>query len=154
MALYLALVTAVHAALFAGPAPAPAQTPAAAMPSWLAALGLISAGIAAATGIIAALWKVGQLARRVGHFLDDWNGEPERPGIPARPGVLERLAAVEVTTQQLTPNGGAHVADAVRRVEEHLKSAQDVPNTLIRIGGRLDRIEQHLHLVTDESPTA
>lgn len=57
-------------------------------------------------------------------FLDDWAGEPERPGIaPARPGVLQRLLGVEadvkILKQQMTANGGSSLADKVDRIEAH-----------------------------------
>lgn len=64
---------------------------------------------------------------RLAHFLDDWFGEPERPGFPARPGVPERLGKVEARlgtvegdTRQLKRNGGSHLADAVDRIERLL----------------------------------
>ena len=54
------------------------------------------------------------LARRVGEFLEDWQGTPARPGVPARPGAMERL-------RQLENNGGLSMTDTVdatRRLAE------------------------------------
>lgn len=68
---------------------------------------------------------------RFGHFLDDWFGEPARPGYPARPGIPERLEVVEARlglvesdTRQLQRNGGSHLADAVVRIERFLAEHQ------------------------------
>lgn len=57
-------------------------------------------------------------------FLEDWRGEPARPGIaPARLGVLERLSKLEAdvsaSRSQLTPNGGSSLLDKVDRIEAH-----------------------------------
>lgn len=60
------------------------------------------------------LWVVG---RRIGDLHDDWQGEPDRPGVKGRKGVMERLRAIE---QELHPNGGSSLRDAVDRVESRL----------------------------------
>jgi hypothetical protein len=144
--MYLTFVSAVHAFLTGEAPPAPATQPA-----WVEAFGLASAAVASIGVLIVAVMRVVKLARGVGHFLDDWNGEEARPGFEGRPGVLARLAAVEVRTAQLTPNGGAHIADAVARMEAHLRSRSDMPAALERIGVRLERMEQHLRLPADDS---
>lgn len=51
-------------------------------------------GVAVATMLALAV-KAFRGVRRVSHFLDDWFGEESRPGVPARPGVMERLDSVE-----------------------------------------------------------
>jgi len=110
------------------------------------ALGAWLIGAAAVVGALLALWKATaagwRLARRVGHFLDDWAGEAARPGHPARPSAMERLADLdqrvggvegqlgrmcERITQvdgrvarvehELHPNSGASLRDAVDRIE-------------------------------------
>lgn len=51
--------------------------------------------LAAGTGLAKlarALWRG---AQRVSQLMDDWHGEPARPGVDPRPGVLERLGAIE-----------------------------------------------------------
>jgi hypothetical protein len=146
VALYNAFVHAVHVVIAGGTAnPAPGTTP-----SWLEAFGIVAAAVASLGVLITAAVKSAKLVRGIGHFLDDWNGEEARSGFEARPGVLARLAAVEKFTVQLTPNGGAHIADAVARMEAKLNTRSDMPAVLERIGGRLDRIEQHLVLPVDE----
>lgn len=70
--------------------------------------------------------------RRVAEFLDDWNGEPARPGFPGRPGMPERLSTVEVTAAairaevstiraEVTPNGGGSMKDAVGRIDRRTR---------------------------------
>lgn len=74
-------------------------------------------GIGAALGVITKGVKIVlKLARRVSEFLDDWNGEPERDGVEARPGVMKRLAALE----ELKENHGGSIKDAVKRIDENL----------------------------------
>lgn len=51
--------------------------------------------------------------RRIDQFLDDWNGQAERPGVPRRSGVMERL-------DQLEHNGGTSIKDQVARIEDKL----------------------------------
>lgn len=63
------------------------------------------------------------LLKKTGMFLDDWNGEPARPGVPVRLGILERLSRVE---GQLTTNGGQSLKDQTdrieRKLEDHIKA--------------------------------
>lgn len=72
-------------------------------------------------GAITLLWRgvifVMGIYRRVQNFLDDWNGELPRPGIPARPGFPERIASIEA---ELKTNHGSSLRDAVNRMEKHL----------------------------------
>lgn len=81
------------------------------------------------------------------HFLEDWNGEPARPGVPGRPGMMQRVANIEtaqITTaehqtkadaffevygpiidklnHEMHPNSGSSLADAVNRTEASLKA--------------------------------
>lgn len=64
------------------------------------------------------------------NMLDDWNGEPERPGVPKRPGVMERLGtltcdieaakkAAQSADYNSKPNSGHSAYDRLmRRVDE------------------------------------
>ena len=36
-----------------------------------------------------------KLMRRLDNLLEDWNGTDARPGVPRRPGVMERLERIE-----------------------------------------------------------
>ena len=55
------------------------------------------------------------IAKQLTNFLEDWFGEPERPGVAAKPGVLLRLVKIE---RELKPNGGTSMRDAVNRMEK------------------------------------
>jgi hypothetical protein len=71
------------------------------VPEWLgsmtvAQLAIIVGSVATIAGVLWRLWRaIRPVFKGVVDFLEDWNGEPERRGVPARPGVMERLAAVE-----------------------------------------------------------
>lgn len=95
--------------------------------------GAFSFAVAVFTG----LWRAGRavavFCSRLSRFLDDWYGEPARPGFPARPGVLERVASIEGQVgafdrrmtgveYELRENGGASLRDAVNRINCRLDS--------------------------------
>lgn len=97
---------------------------------------IVISGLLTLWGLIA---KFGPSIRRIGHLVDDLSGEPARPGVDARPGLMERQAisdervkhvaemSVDIlgliraeilpTISQLTPNHGSHLADAIRRID-------------------------------------
>jgi hypothetical protein len=76
----------------------------------------VAGGLAVLVKPVTAGWK---LARRTARFLDVWEGTDETPGIP------ERIAAVETSTQQLQHNGGGSVKDAVTRIDQRLEQHLD-----------------------------
>jgi hypothetical protein len=51
---------------------------------------------------------------KIERFLDTWNGEPARDGLASRPGLVDRVIAIE---RQVTNNGGKSLKDAVDRIE-------------------------------------
>lgn len=53
-----------------------------------------------------------RLLKRLGDAFDDWQGQPARPGVPERPGVMRRLEMIE---SELHPNGGSSLRDAINR---------------------------------------
>lgn len=52
------------------------------------------------------------------NFMSDWAGEPDRPGVPGRAGVMERLHRID---EQLHNNGGSSIKDSVDRIERRLE---------------------------------
>ena len=91
--------------------------------------GLVAAAAAGLAGAIYIGRVVIQFSRRIGHFLDDWFGEPAREGQPERPGVMSRLARQDLRQAraeqrlarieaELKPNGGGSIKDQVTRIEQ------------------------------------
>lgn len=65
--------------------------------------------------------------KRRGQFYEDWYGEPSRPGVPARQGVMERLlnheeslSVLMVRTEELCTNSGESIKDKVNRLDTHV----------------------------------
>jgi hypothetical protein len=100
---------------------------------------LITASIVtAATVVIIALLKSGKFIKKVIHFFDDFLGEEERAGVPARPGFSERMSKMEKCIEkvderlstieykvasidkELQPNSGLSARDAINRIEKRL----------------------------------
>jgi hypothetical protein len=92
------------------------------------------AAVAIAAGL-GLLWRlvrgVRRIATRVDDFVDDWNGVPPRPGVSARPGVMERLDGIESrlasVEHELHPNSGHSLRDAVDRVDVALNGSPPAP---------------------------
>lgn len=102
--------------------------------------GWVTAGIALATVVIGViawgfrwLWRVGQ---RVTHFMDDYFGEPARPGQKSRPGAMERLENVESITESILHevrlNSGQSIKDVVNRTEAVVTGMQAQIESLAR----------------------
>jgi len=89
-------------------------------PAWIVALiALITAAFGCLAWIGRWAWRI---ARRVTHFLDDYFGQPARDGMPAKPGVMARLASVEQLVAQVVaetqPNHGQSLRDVVHHTAE------------------------------------
>lgn len=105
--------------------------------AWLAGLGAVGYGIKR-------LWPG---LRRLVHLFDDLAGTPGRPGVEARPGLMERLASVETTQESMAgqikainhevhANSGKSLKDVATQTADHVN----------RLDGRVERIEGHLGL--------
>lgn len=94
---------------------------------WCAAAAVVAGGITV-------IWRATRSVRRLGHrvdnFIDDWHGTAPRPGVPARPGVMERLDRIEhhvgLVAHEVRPNSGSSLRDAVDRVDE--RTARILPD--------------------------
>lgn len=62
---------------------------------------LWAAGVVTAIGVLWRFFHVGELITETRNFLKSYNGEPERKGYPARPGLPERLAKIESMTHEV-----------------------------------------------------
>jgi hypothetical protein len=102
-------------------------------------IGLYATIAAALCGLVAVLWRAVRrgvrIAGRIDEVVDDWQGTPARSGVPARPGLMERVATIEDRTcataeqvgqldgrlsaieHELHPNSGTSLRDAVDRVD-------------------------------------
>lgn len=73
-------------------------------------------------GGLGAMYKYG---RRIMQMVEDFNGEHERPGVTARPGVMRRLQTLDdqvaAVHKEVNYNSGTTVKDAVARIENDVK---------------------------------
>ena len=114
-----------------------------ALMDWLTAnwgaLGFAIVIVAAVAMMAVKLWP---LFRKLGHFLDDVAGEPARPGVEARPGLMERLARIE---HEVFQNSGSSLRDRVdqtaQQVTEVSAAVQTVSYQLEEVAKRLDDVE-------------
>lgn len=81
----------------------------------LLAIGGAAAALLALIALLSYLIRpIRRLSDRMEVFHTDWYGQAARPGVPARPGVVERLANIE---GEMKANGGSSLRDAVNRLE-------------------------------------
>jgi len=108
------------------------------MPQWISDVIAVAPWLGAFFVAVLAVWalgkRVGPTVKKVLNFLDDWNGEPARPGVPQRLGVMARLDEMH---HELHPNSGSSLADAVNRTElalnEHIKNCPPAAQTTINV---------------------
>lgn len=101
------------------------------MPQWIASLNvgqvaLFVGGVLFIIGLMVKVWKTFRpMFVGVREFLEDWRGEEARPGVPARPGVMERLATTEdkldAIDHELHPNSGSSFRDKVDELAVELR---------------------------------
>lgn len=78
--------------------------------------------------VLAGIRKLARLAHLQESFLDDWNGEPARPGVQERPSIPARLATVERVQQETAQR----ITDHRERNEATVKVLQEAVNALGR----------------------
>lgn len=99
--------------------------------------------LAAVTGIIVFSRKLGGVIKKIVHFLDDFNGEEERPGVPARLGISARISQLEecmsssrdkmeemnkrliFIEKELHPNHGSSMRDKVDSIVSRLNDVEE-----------------------------
>lgn len=70
-------------------------------------------------GAGAALLFIRRFARKMDQFFSDWNGEPARPGVPEKRGVMVRLDVIE---SEISYNHGSSIKDAVHRIDANVNT--------------------------------
>lgn len=108
--------------------------------------------------IIAALLllRVGRsvvpFARKGARFLDDWQGEPDRPGVPGRPGVLEQLSTLreeQIRTRDALTFDGRPLKEVVGAIAKKQVEDSARLDTLTKVMGQTvakaaeERVEGH-----------
>jgi len=96
-------------------------------------------------GVGIAVRRVAPGARRFGHALDDIVGEPARPGVDARPGLVERMANVE---KHLSAGFDGHTA-RLERIETAVAGITDWTARLDEHGHRLDEHSRRMDLTVE-----
>lgn len=94
-----------------------------------------ASAVIVASGATAAFAVIVRMARSQRQLLEDWCGEPSRPGVPERPGVMVRLERIEQAQidardvqsehgrqieqiwHEVHPNSGMSMRDQVTRIE-------------------------------------
>jgi hypothetical protein len=109
-------------------------------PAWVAALVTLTTAV---VGLVYWLMRtIWHLFQQLDEFFEDWKGRAATPGHPARPGVMERLAALEdslglvnkrldsqdsdlnTIKAEVTFNSGHSIKDTVRDILATLNKMQ------------------------------
>jgi tetrahydromethanopterin S-methyltransferase subunit G len=106
----------------------------------------LAALVTAITVLSVGIIKITKFFKKAVHFFDDFLGESERPGVPPRPGMSERISSVEFCIKkidnrlediegkvakinyELQPNSGFSVKDAINRIEKRINEIEDKRN--------------------------
>ncbi|WP_086778039.1 hypothetical protein [Streptomyces griseus] len=97
-------------------------------PPAVEAVLLWGGAVTVVAGVVTVLWRLGRGVaatwQRLDQFIEDWYGEGPRPGVPARPGVLERVTGMELRLSrmehELHPNDGGSLRDAIDEANRRL----------------------------------
>lgn len=114
-------------------------------PAWLVAFVALITLVGGIVGWI--VRKLLKIFSRTTQFLDDYFGEPSRPGVPERKGVMARLHDVELQVAasvkasqevlaETKPNKGHSLRDVVHR------TSTDVTTVKQQVGELQKRVEE------------
>lgn len=114
----------------------------------------IGAAMAGAIAIISGVWrivkKLHHFTKTFDDFLEDWKGSESRPGVPARPGLMERISHQDETLKEInerliivetevTYNNGKPLKDAVHRLDS---TSATIRKNITELSNRMATIEQ------------
>lgn len=98
-----------------------------------AVVAVLSGGSAVLTFITVKVWP---FVRKLNHFVDDVAGEPARRGVPARPGLMERMATVEtdlrIVKAEVKNSHSSNLRNDLDQVAEQLQGHISEVEPLIR----------------------
>lgn len=128
------------------------------MPTWAELIEIapwFAAGVLILVLLIWAGSKGVPALRKVMHFIDDVAGEPARAGVPARPGLMERMTTIETSLQQVrhevTPNHGSTMNDALRSVREDVSGIRETVDETSDAVSDLTKWQETHQRVTDQA---
>lgn len=121
--------------------------PAADVPAYVLALAVL--GALGALGLL--IRKAAPTLRKIGHAVDDFVGEPARPGVDARPGVVESVALlrgelgdltriVDDRTKGLAGDVAALASTTSHRLDEHGSRLDAHGRRLDELGRAFERL--------------
>lgn len=103
------------------------------------------AGIGGVIAILSGAWwfvkKLHTFSKRFDDFIEDWHGEPARPGVPEKPGIMERLSnqdealgeicnRLTVVEKEVSYNSGSTIKDTVHRIDGSVNHIKGVVGNL------------------------
>jgi hypothetical protein len=81
--------------------------------------------------------------RMTGQMLEDWRGVEPRPGVPGRPGVMERLQTGDEHFQQIDGQL-AEVTGRLDSIEEKVDHlASEIPANGMKLADKIDALYRH-----------
>lgn len=106
-------------------------------------------------GFMAAIFRYG---RKIMQMVEDFNGTAERPGVPARAGVMQRLQLLDdqvvVIHGEVNYNHGGSIKDAVDRVDARVEGMETTIGELKNQNDeklrRLDNIDSEVKGLRDK----
>lgn len=131
------------------------------LPQWLTDLVVLVPWLVALTVLIWVIVKLYPTVKKIIDFADDVAGEGARPGVAARPGLMERMSNFEsqqndikqklnTVHHELFPNSGKSLRDQTNRIEEKLNADDErlieVDKKVVALEGVLNA---HLSVSTD-----